>query len=193
MAYTYSFDANKTGILRCPIVVKCGAIHERINALLDTGAGICHITYGLWKRWGFNSLLFDSNPSLMNTAGIYSADDIAFDKLPIIKKTSTLGDDKEVDVYEFRLDELMFGMPSASIQTVPFNKITVRIIGSDEPGFIVGWNVLKYLTINYKPSVSSSKCQLTLEQDGIDFMQHDRQNNISNYLQDRFSYLQPKS
>jgi hypothetical protein len=190
MASIYSFDANRNGVLICPITVRCGNINRRLdNALLDTGAGMCHITYALWCKWGFDRLCFNGNPSLMNLAGFASADEMEFDRLPLAKGVTRLGNDNEISNYEFRLDSLTLGVPTiGGSPYIPFNNISVKIIDSDKLSFIVGWNVLKYTTIQYVPSIINSICSFSFTKEGEDLMQRDRADGVSNCLPDIFSY-----
>jgi hypothetical protein len=84
MEYTCSLDVNETTSLFCPITIACGNVKKRFdNALMDTGAVVCHITYALWCAWGCNKLCFDGNPSLMNLAGFNSFKEMTFDGLPL--------------------------------------------------------------------------------------------------------------
>ena len=75
MESTYKFDANIQGILRCDATIFCGTVADRRMVLLDSGAGVCHITYALWCLLGMNEVCYNDNPQLLNLMGIKSADE----------------------------------------------------------------------------------------------------------------------
>jgi hypothetical protein len=191
MVSTYKFDANIQGILRCDATILCGNASKKQKVLIDTCAGICHMSYGLWRILKMNEVCYNESPTLLNLMGIHSADEITFDNLPLLATTSRLGNNYEAKVYEFRLDSLTIGLPTLSSNPITMANITTRIINSDGIDFIIGWNVLKYLKMSYEPSVQQSFYQLTYDTAGEAFFNHDRTSGISNYMQSRFIYLQP--
>ena len=71
---------------------------------------------------------------------------------------------------------------------IPGRHITVRLINRKDLDFIVGWNVMKYLTPTYHPSTTSQLYQLELEEAGHQLFLKDRANNISNHMQSMFNY-----
>jgi hypothetical protein len=162
--------------------------------LLDTGAVICHMTYGLWLDMGLDEVCFnelrDTTEFFQHTS-FRSPKDMTFEKLPLAEKVSELGNNFKVKVYEFRLDRLNIGIPQNNSDYIMFENITVRLIDSPQQEFIVGWNVLKYLDIDYKPSINQSVCKLTLTEAGKALLHADRQNKRYNYMNNRFNYLQP--
>jgi len=57
MDSTYKFDANIQGLLRCNATIACGGFTDMRVVLLDSGAGICHMTYNLWCTLGLKKHL----------------------------------------------------------------------------------------------------------------------------------------
>jgi len=55
--------------------------------------------------------------------------------------------------------------------------------------YIVGWNVLKYLSIDYKASKKEAICKFELTDDGRLWLEDDRKNKIANFMTGRFNYL----
>ena len=190
MESTYKFDANIQGILRCEVTIACGSATNSRMVLLDSGAGVCHISYPLWCLMGMNEVCFNDNPRLLNLMGIKSADEMTFNNLPLLANTTILGNSFRAKSYEFRLDKLTIGLPTLSSNAITLENITVRVIESNAHEFIVGWNVLKYLRTNYTPSPAQSIYKITLDTNGEALFQQDRANGISNNLQNRFIYLQ---
>jgi len=178
-------------MLLCPVKLTYGqAEHIEPLSLLDTGAGTCHMTYPLWLNMGLHKICWNTNPNLCKLAGINSPNDMSFDSLPLVATTSILGDGSVVKVYEIKLDKLQLGLQKLGFnQFIEMNDITVRLIGHDHAAFIVGWNVLKYLEINYTPSLTEPNCQLTLTDVGQRLFTHERKNGISNHMQSMFNYM----
>ena len=152
------------------------------------------MTYGLWLDMGLDEVCFQSlqsNPSLFNALGFKSAKDMTFDTLPLVKKRSELGDDNESTVYEFRLDALQLGKKSiGNPNPIVVNNVTVRVIYSMKSKFIVGGNILKYLAVNYNPTISGALYNLYLTVEGRQFLEQDRQKNINNFMQSMFYLVQ---
>lgn len=175
-------------MLLCPVKLTCGT-SEHIShlSLLDTGAGICHMTYPLWLNMQLHKICWNNNPQLCKLMGIESFDKMTFDTLPLISTISVLGDGSLAKVYEIKLDKLQLGLPSLGFNhCIELDNVTVRLINQDHAAFIVGWNVLKYLDIQYNPS--QFNCQLTLTDAGKQFFREERRNGISNYMQNMFNY-----
>jgi len=192
VASIFEINIHQQSALYCPVELECGGyIQSFPNALLDTGAGMCHITYPLWTLSGFGKLCWDENKKLMQLMKIKSSDDLTFDTLPLTAKYSELGDNSKAKVYEFKVDKLTLGKISIGFpHNITLNNITVRIIDSDKHGFLVGWNVLKYLAITYNPSISKATYKFALTPDGENYLHQDRINGINNHLNHRFTYLQ---
>jgi hypothetical protein len=191
MPLIHEIDINSTGILMLPIKIVNGQASAMFyNSLLDTGAGLCHITYPAWRNMGMNEVCFNDNPTLMKQMGIYSPDDLTFDNMPLTRHTTELGNGMEINAYEARLDQIYLGKERLGLPPITIENITIRIIDSDKRAFIVGWNILKYLSVNYNPSLHESQYQLMLTKEGRKKFQYDRENNISNYLKHRFNYIQ---
>ena len=194
MAYTHKFDVNDTWAFLCPVALKCGEVNTKLErlVLLDTGAGFCHISFPLWCFIGLNKVCFNEKKESLNLMGVHSPDDMTFDKLPFppAANKTELGNGLKIDTYEFRLDELILGtQASGADNRIVLNNITVRIIDSPKYEFIVGLNVLRYLTINYQPSETQSICQITFEDNGRRLLEKHRAKGINN-MQRMFQYLQ---
>ena len=72
MPLTHKINVDITGILLLPVKIVCGQVTGFFShSLLDTGAGLCHITYPAWRDIGMNELCFNDNQTLMNLMGIY--------------------------------------------------------------------------------------------------------------------------
>jgi hypothetical protein len=194
MVSTCKIDIIKSGFF-CDAELWCGGKNRKTtSALVDTGAGICHITYGLWVKIGFRDVCFEDlqkNAELFKSFGFKAAEDLTFDKLPLISKESELGDAQKVRVYEFRLDKLSLGIESiGNPERITLPNVTVRIMDSLKHRFIIGTNVLKYLAVQYNPSIGSAVCSLSLLDDGAKLFEHDRANGVSNCMHDTFSFIQ---
>ena len=178
-------------MLLCPVKLTYGqAEHIEPLSLLDTGAGICHMTYPLWLNMGLHKICWDANPDLCKLAGINTPEDMTFDSLPLVATSSIMGDGSVVKVYEIKLNKLQLGLQKLGFNHfIEMEDITVRLIGHDHAAFIVGWNVLKYLDIQYTPSLANPICQLTLTDEGQQLFWHDRQNKISNHMQSMFNFI----
>ena len=190
LASICKFPTGKTKMLLCPVKLSCGqSEHIARYSLLDTGAGVCHMTYRMWIDMGLHKICWNTNPALCNLMGIKTPDEMIFDRLPLAAAYSVLGDGSRVKVYEFRLDKLQLGLPSISFNhCIILDNITVRLINAEDADFIVGWNVLKYLEILYTPSAVDPICRLTLTSDGQQLFSHDRRNKITNFMQSMFVY-----
>ncbi|MCL1996454.1 MAG: hypothetical protein FWG63_09635 [Defluviitaleaceae bacterium] len=182
-------DIHKYRFLHGNVKLECADKSYEKRSLFDTGATISHMSYGLWQYMGLDELLFNDNPPLMKLLGIKSKDDLAFDSLPMIARATILGDDTRVRTYEFCLDTLALGVQSLSYQPIRLKNITVRLIDSPELQFIVGWNVLKYLNIDYKASQKEAICKFELTVDGRLWLEDDRKEKIANFMTSRFNYL----
>jgi len=88
-----AIDMCEQRIPRSEFTVICG--NNRISkvALLDTGAGVCHMTFRLWKELGLDKACFESNQCLMKQMGFKSKDDFTFKNLPLERTTTKLGDE----------------------------------------------------------------------------------------------------
>ncbi len=121
---------------------------------------------------------------------IHSVEEMTFDKLPFTARESTLGNNIPVKAYEFMLDKLVLGQKAIGFPyNIELERITVRLINANKPNFVVGCNVLKHLEVNYKPTENEHMYYYRLTQDGINSLQHDRDNHISNYYRHTFNYL----
>ena len=191
LAFICRFSTSKTNMLFCPVRLTCGGSEQIVRlSLLDTGAGICHMTYPMWLNMGLDKICWNNNPQVCKLMGINSPEDMTFDTLPLVSTISVLGDGSEVKVYEIRMDKLQLGLPSLGFNhRIVLENITVRLINRDHAAFIVGWNVLKYLEITYSPSLSEAICQLTLTDVGLHLLKSDRKNKINNCMQNMFNYL----
>ena len=183
-------DVSKTHNLLSPIKITHGQSDYPLDlALFDSGAAICHMTYGLWRWMKLHEACWNGNPSLCKLMGFASANDMIFDTLPLNTTYSILGDGSPVKVYEFRLDKLELGKPTLGFNhSIILDNITVRLINRKDLDFIVGWNVLKYLTPTYHPSTTSLLYQLELEEAGHQLFLQDRARKVSNHMQSMFNY-----
>jgi hypothetical protein len=179
-------------MLLCPVKLTCGqSEHIARYSLLDTGAGVCHMTYRMWLDMRLHEICWNNNPTLCRLMGINTPDEMEFDTLPLVSTTSILGDGSEAKVYEIKIDKLQLGIPKLGFNhCIELENITVRLINLDRASFIIGWNVLKYLDIHYTPSLSNPSCQLTLTDEGLTLFHHERQNKIANFMQSMFNYSQ---
>jgi hypothetical protein len=122
--------------------------------------------------------------------GIFAPEKITFDSLPLQPKATILGNYKEVTVYEFKLDELTLGERSIGYPAITLNDISVKIINSDECSFIIGWNVLRYLSVDYAPSEADSCYRLILDDKGKRLLEEHRNKGV-NGRQNTFDYIEP--
>ena len=179
-------------MLLCPVKITCGESEHIVRySLLDTGAGMCHMTYRMWIDMGLHKICWNANPSLCKLMGLNAPDDMTFDRLPLTAAYSIFGDGSRVKAYEFRLDILQLGLPKLGFNhIIEMENITVRLINAEDADFIVGWNVLKYLEIHYIPSLTDPTCQLTLTHVGQQMYLNDMHNKIANHMQSMFNYKQ---
>jgi hypothetical protein len=176
----------------CPIRLTCGNVSRRLSdvSLIDTGAGTCHMTYPLWCMLGLDKVCFEERKDLCELLKIQSADDMTFEKLPLVHapSPSCLADGSEKSTYLFRLDKLV--IEDKSDNAIVLKNITVRLIDSETAKFIVGMNVLRYLDISYRPTQRESICFLSQSKDGADLMEHHRKTGISNTMNSTFMYIE---
>ena len=112
LASICKFSTTKTNMLLCPIKITCGqSEHVARFSLLDTGAGMCHMTYHMWIDMGLHKLCWNASPTLCKLMGLHTPEDMSFDRLPLTATYSVFGDGSRVKVYEFRLDKLQLGLP----------------------------------------------------------------------------------
>ncbi|MCL1988953.1 MAG: hypothetical protein FWG64_13435 [Firmicutes bacterium] len=182
-------DIRKVLSLFANLKLECSGKTHDIISLCDTGAGICSMSYGLWQHMGLDEVIFNDNPPLMKLLGIKSKNELTFDNLPMTAVDTKLGNGVVVKTYEFYLDTLTLGIRSLSNVPVVLEKITVRLIDSNEVQFLIGWNVLKYLEVTYKPSENEAIYTFKFTAKGKNWLETDRKNKISNYMTSRFSYL----
>jgi hypothetical protein len=98
---------------------------------------------------------------------------------------------QRIKTYEFRLDKLCLGVESVgNPERITLSNVTVRIIKPSVYRFIVGANVLKYLAVQYNPSVGAAVYSLSLTDEGQKLFEHDRANGAANCMQDTFSFIQ---
>jgi len=187
----HKFDLNKTWAFFCPVILKCGPTEVELEkqALIDTGAGTCHISFSLWCQLGMNLLCFNEKEELLKSQGIYSVDEMVFDRLPLKPTSPTeFWDGQKKNAFEFRLDELILGEATSNTNTISLANITVRIINSPRQEFIISMNVLRYLNINYKPSKMISLCHLSFDDNGHQLLEEHRLRG-TNSMTDTFNYL----
>jgi len=185
MASICKFDVNKARNrgFYCATTLKSGGISVVLQktALLDTGATICHMSFPLWCGLGFNNICFNHNKDEFLKIGINSPDEMIFDKMPLKSFNTILGNGVKTKTYEFRADELILGDASVPGKPVILTNITIRIMDSPDYEFIIGLNVLRYLSIKYQPSALKSFCQLSIDSNGMKLLDNDRTNlNINN-------------
>jgi len=185
-----AIDMCEQRIPRSAITVICGSIRMPRVALLDTGAGVCHMTFGLWKRLGLDKACFESNQSLMKQMGFKSKEDFTFENLPLERATTKLGDENEIITYLSRVDTLILGKEKVGSKPIRLNNITVKVMDSIEDNFIVGMNVLLYLNISYQANSSKAMMRISLERAGLDWLEKDRLEGKANSMVESFNYLQ---
>ena len=174
MDSAYSFDLNKTGILRSPVELRCGTLIiplEENKVTVDYGAGTCHISYSLWRDSGLHELCFNEKKDFLKAVGIESIHKLTFKTLPLVPTMTRLGNGTEVPAYPFRVDKLTLGNP---LNGITLENITVRVLQSAESEFFIGLNVLRYLSVEYTPSIFHSIFNLSLKNDGLAYLEHDR-------------------
>jgi hypothetical protein len=71
-----------------------------------------------------------------------------------------------------------------------FRNATVRLIESKKSEFIIGMNIIKYLSTLYNPSIGSQLYTIALEKAGHDLYIHDQQNLVNNKQTVHFKFLQ---
>jgi hypothetical protein len=193
---TYKFDVNDTLGFFCPVSIKCGNVDAKVGdtVLLDTGAGICHITFPMWCNLGLNKVCFDEKEDLLKLMGVDAPEEMTFDKIPFAplpdSKATEVGNGIRVRTYEFRVDELILGDASKRLNSLVFKNISVRLIDSPRQEFMVGLNVLRYTKIHYQPTPKKAICQLSLDNNGRQLLEHHRSSRGINNLQNNFDYLQ---
>ena len=170
MAYICKFDVNKARNrgFYCATTINSGGISVLLQktALLDTGATTCHMSFPLWCGLGFSLVCFRELKTEFGKIGVSSPDKMTFDTLPLKQFETILGNGIKTKTYEFRVDELILGDTSISSRPVKLANITIRIMDSPDYEFIIGLNVLRYLTIKYQPSASKSICHLIFDNNG---------------------------
>jgi len=190
MAYICKFDVNKARNrgFYCTTTLKSGGVSVILQktALLDTGATTCHMSFPLWCGLGFNNICFDQNKAEFVKIGINSPDDMIFESMPLKSFDTILGNGLKTKTYEFRVDELMIGDTSGLSKPITLTNITIRVMDSPDYEFIIGLNVLRYLTIKYQPSALKSICNLTLDSNGKKLLDDDRINYDINNMSSMF-------
>ena len=159
-------------------------------SLIDTGAGICHMTFPLWKKLGQHSLFFEENKNLCNLVGIKTEEDITFDNIPLTKRRgTTIGDGSSIFVFPVRIDSIVFkknkvesGLP------VELKDITVNVMNHNETHFISGCNVVKYLDMHSRPIGNNFTITLNLTSDGNILLEKDRIEKNNNYMTHFYNY-----
>ena len=189
MVLSHSFDLNKTGILQSPVSMVCCGIPIDIDdeVMLDYGAGTCHMTYPLWRSLGFAKIYFDEFKHLLSSRNIKSEDELSFRNLHMRKAKidSKLGNGLEVPAYLFCLDKLILGENS----NAELSGITVRLIDAEEDEiFVVGLNVLRYLSVHYEPSKNESIFEFSLKDTGIELLERDRKEKQQNNMASTFFF-----
>ena len=139
MDSSFRIDVNKTGAFLCSVKLKCKEVSAELGALslLDTGAGICHMTYALWCDIGLNKVYLNERQDLLKYVKSTNADEFENLLLAPVSDKTVLGNGLEVTAYEFRLDELVMSSPTHH-GSIRLNNITVRLIYSEKSAFIIG-------------------------------------------------------
>ena len=159
-------------------------INTHFSFLLDTGAGMCHMTYPLWEDMKQHMRFFDENKKLCELAGIKFANDLTFENIPIYKKKgTTLGDGSTVLVFQTKIDAITFqknklgrGLP------VTLNNITVNVMDHFESHFIIGCNVIKYLKLHSEPIGDEFTISIDFTDNGKRLLEKDRTEKKNNYM-----------
>jgi len=190
MLGSLEIDMKEQRIPRSEVTIACGKSKTTRFSLLDSGAGLCHMSFGLWKLLELDALCFNDNPQLMSQMGIKSKEDLVFEKLPLRLEASTLGDRTKAAAYLTKIDQLTLGEIKAGSNPIRLNDITVKVINSDKLYFIVGVNVLRYTSVSYSPSPERARMRISLEQAGLDWFEQDRKNGLANSMTSMFNYLE---
>lgn len=147
------------------------------------------MSYPLWKRLGLNQILFDelskTTEFFQYLASIKTSDDLNFKNLPLTMVYSELGDGKSADTYQFMIDYLVIkGSPD-----MIFPNVTVRLIDAEKSFFVIGMNIIKYLSIRYRPNIKDQIFEIALEREGYDLYLADQQSGLNNELKVHFQLM----
>ena len=144
MAIIYSSNISKNQI-RFPVDIQYGNKVIFYNAMFDTGAAICYITYALWYNMGADNVIFDDSN----------------------KQETILGDGSKIPAYDCYFDINIGKAP-----VVKLENIKTRLIYSKEAEFILGRNILRYLDFHYvNSSTINTSCFLELTDVGRQIIQ----------------------
>ena len=185
-----------------PAKITCGQkVFPIPSVLLDTGANICHMTYPMWLHIGYGEACYKNNPTAFHQNNIHSISDISFENLPLISDVSIIGGGLEAKIYRFRIERLELREKiKGSSNAIVLENITTHLIDGDEPEFLIGWNVLKYLKTTYTPAlpfdlsqqdsdmVISNYYHLELTKEGRILLEYDRHLQFNNDLKEMFEY-----
>jgi hypothetical protein len=68
------------------VTLECNKNKTTLLSLFDSGAGLCYMSFELWRRAGFDEMCFNANPTLMELIGFKSKEDFTFENLPLKKE-----------------------------------------------------------------------------------------------------------
>ncbi|MCL2168922.1 MAG: retroviral-like aspartic protease family protein [Defluviitaleaceae bacterium] len=178
----HRFSVPRNGLLRTEVEIECVRKIPlgRNYVLIDTGAAMCHMSFSLWKNFGFDEILqkhIDDSP--FGAMFKDKIENLPFEDLLLQSAYSEVGDGRKVQAYTFKLDSLKMG-------AINFEDVVVKLINTGEPTakgkptkhgrmeFIVGWNILKYLSVQHRIKQGGDiGCVFTLDPEHYKFYQDD--------------------
>lgn len=158
--------------------------------LLDTGAGVCHITFPLWKKLNQHNRFFELNKELCKLVGILNPEDLMFKNIPITKRKDTvIGDGSNIKVFDTKIDSITFQKNKLG-QGIPVTvkDITAKVLDHTEEHFIVGCNVIKYLKLATEPKGDNFTISIDFTSDGKNLLDEDRKNKKANFMTNFYNY-----
>ena len=201
-AYYNKTDLNDytSGLFLIDSKFKCGTITDETKALFDTGASMTHISSRLWKESGMAEELLHKHKDICNLLGFFNVDDfgkvrdtIAETKgedsflLPLKEFSTGVGDGTRRRTYQTRLDELIiYNNKLGSSSPVTLSNIDVRIIESPFRTFVIGENVINYLTTQMGPIGNDFNILIDFTEDGKCLMDKHRKTKNINAMTDMY-------
>ena len=181
-------ESSRLFYLQTKIIIQNESSH--FPYLFDTGAGMCHMTFPLWKQLMQHKRFFDDNKELCKLAGINSADELTFENIPLYKrKGTTIGDGSSISIFPVRIDSITFALNKlGSGLPVMLDNITTYVMDHDELHFITGCNVIKYLKLHSEPIGDEFTISVDFTEDGKRLLEKDRQDKKNNYMTHFYNY-----
>ena len=201
-AYHHKENLNEynSGLFLLNTEFKCGEIIGKIPALFDTGASMTHITLALWKKSGMAEQFLQRYKDICNLLGFYNVEDFGKIRdlvaernnedsflLPLKEFSTGVGDGTKRRTYQMRMDELiLYNNKLGSGDPVIVNNIDVRIIESVHESFMIGENVINYLTTQMGPLDDNFEILIDFTENGKRLMEKHRKTKNINAMQDMY-------